>query len=65
MGGPCDAPISGETKEEVMANGMRHLEEAHPEMAEDVKNAAPDSPMMVTWNEKFDKDFEEAPEVSS
>jgi len=63
MGGDCDAKIEGSTPEEMMANGMRHLEEAHPKMAEDVKAASPSDPMMVEWNEKFKKDFEAAPEV--
>jgi predicted small metal-binding protein len=63
MGGPCKAKIKGSTIEEMMANGMKHLEKKHPKMAEDVKKASPTDPMMVTWNEKFKKDFEAAPEV--
>jgi predicted small metal-binding protein len=63
MGGPCDAPISGSSKDELMVNGMKHLEDVHPEMAEGVKKADPNSPMMIAWNEKFNKDFEEAPEA--
>jgi len=63
MGGSCDATITGATEDEMMANGMKHLEEAHPQMAEDVKKASPTDPMMVEWNAKFKKDFEAAPEV--
>lgn len=62
MGGPCDAKIQGETKDEMMANGMAHLEAEHPEMAADVKAMAPDSPDMVGWQQKFNKDWENAPE---
>ena len=62
MGGGCDAKISGSTPDEMMANGMTHLEEAHPEMAASVKAALPTDPMMVEWNEKFQKDFADAPE---
>jgi predicted small metal-binding protein len=63
MGGECDAKISGSTKDEMMMNGMKHLEEAHPKMAEDVKKASPTDPMMVAWNKKFDEDFKTAPEM--
>lgn len=63
MGGECDAEITGSTADEMMANGMKHLEEAHPKMAADVKAASPDDPMMKAWGEKFAKDFEAAPEM--
>ena len=63
MGGECDANITGNTPDEMMMNGMKHLEEAHPKMAADVKAASPTDPMMVAWNEKFKKDFEAAPEI--
>ena len=63
MGGMCDAKILGSTSDEMMANGMKHLEEAHPEMAADVKKMPDTDPMMVSWNEKFQKDFEAAPEI--
>lgn len=60
MGGPCEAKITGSTPDEMMANGMKHLEEAHPEMAAQVKSTAPDDPTMVKWNKKFAKDWEKA-----
>jgi predicted small metal-binding protein len=63
MGGPCDEKITGSTPDEMMANGMKHLEAAHPEMAADVKAAAPTDPKMVAWSEKFKQDFEAAPEM--
>ena len=63
MGGPCDAKITGATPDEVMANGMKHLEAAHPEMAAQVKATPKDDPMMVEWNKKFMADFEAAPEA--
>jgi len=62
LGGDCDAKITGSTENEMMANGMKHLEEAHPKMAEDVKKASPTDPMMVGWMEKFKKNFAAAPE---
>jgi predicted small metal-binding protein len=62
MGGTCDAGISAETKEEMMEKGMAHLDEAHPEMAADVKAMPSDAPEMVEWREKFDAAWDAAPE---
>ena len=64
MGGACDAAITGSTKEEMLANGMKHLEEAHPEMAAQVKAMAPEDPAMVEWSKKFAEDFAAAPEAA-
>ena len=63
LGGPCDHTITGATPDEMMKNGMAHLESAHPEMAADVKAAPKDDPKMIAWNERFMKDFKAAPEV--
>ena len=60
MGGPCEAKITGDTPEEMMANGMKHLEQSHPDMAATVKATPKDDPMMIGWNEKFMKDWEAA-----
>ena len=60
MGGPCDAKITGNTPDEMMANGMKHLEQSHPKMAADVKAAPKDDPMMVAWNKKFMEDWNAA-----
>ena len=57
MGGPCKEKIAGSTPEEMIANGMKHLEEAHPEMAAQMKATPKDDPMMVEWNKKFMKDW--------
>lgn len=62
MGGPCDEKVSGSTQDELMANGMKHLEAAHPEMAESVKKASPDDPMMIEWRKNFDAAWSAAPE---
>ena len=62
MGGPCDAKVQAETKDEMMANGMAHMEAAHAEMAADVKAMAHDDPKMVAWNEKFNADWDATPE---
>ncbi len=64
MGGECDAPVTGATEQEMMDNGMKHLEEAHPEMAAKIKAMDPADPAMVAWSEKFKADFATAPEVA-
>jgi len=57
MGGECDAKITGSTPDEMMANAMKHLETAHPEMATRVKAMPEDDPTMVEWNKKFMADW--------
>jgi predicted small metal-binding protein len=63
MGGPCDAKITGSTPEEMMKNAMQHAETAHPDMAAKIKATPQDDPMMISWNEKFKKDWASAPET--
>lgn len=60
MGGPCEAKITGNTPEEMMKNGMRHMEEEHPEMADDIKAMDKNDPKMVDWNKKFMKEWDSA-----
>lgn len=62
MGGPCDAKIMGATPDEMMMNGMKHMEEAHPDMAADIKAMPKDDPKMVAWSEKFMKDWAMTPD---
>lgn len=62
MGGMCDAPVQGANAMEMMANGMVHLEQAHPDMAASIKAMPKDDPKMTEWSEKFMADFENAPE---
>jgi predicted small metal-binding protein len=63
MGGPCEAKITGSTEDEMMANGMKHMEEAHPEMAADIKKMDKNDPLMTAWMEKFKADYKAAPEM--
>ncbi|MDD5050724.1 MAG: DUF1059 domain-containing protein [Candidatus Pacebacteria bacterium] len=63
MGGECDEPITGTTPEELMANGMKHLEKAHPKMAADVKKMPKDDPMMKKWSEDFMKTWAGTPDM--
>ena len=62
MGGMCDEKIQGETKDELLASGMAHLHEAHPEMAATVEATPDDDPMMVEWQQKFDATWDATPE---
>ena len=60
MGGMCEEKINGNTPEEMVANGMTHLELAHPEMAAQIKSMPTDHPELVKWHDKFMADFEAA-----
>lgn len=62
MGGMCDEPITASTQDEMMTKGMQHLEKAHPEMAESVKKMPETDPMMVKWQEDFQKTWNETPD---
>lgn len=62
LGGPCDVAITASDKNDMMNKGMAHMEEAHPEMAADIKAMPKDDPKMIEWNQKFDADFEASPE---
>lgn len=57
----CDEAITASTSDEMMELGMKHLEVAHPEMAESVKKMPQDDPMMVAWSQKFKADWESKP----
>ena len=62
MGGMCDTALHAESMNEMMGKGMEHLEAAHPEMAETVRNTTKEDPMMVAWMQKFNADWESTPE---
>ena len=61
MGGPCEEEITANTPEEMAANGMKHLEEAHPEMA--VKMKAMSKEDNDKWMEEFRKKWDATPEM--
>ncbi len=62
MGGMCETPISGNTADEMIMTGMKHIEAAHPDMAASIKSMPIDDPKMVAWSEKFMKDWAATPE---
>ena len=63
MGGPadCTTMINGGTAEEMVKNGMDHINEAHPEMAADIKKMTPEE--TTAWMNDFQKKFDAAPEM--
>lgn len=63
MGGMCDTAITADSKGEMLVKGMEHIEEAHPEMAVDIKKMSPTDPLMLEWQEKFDATYDAAPEM--
>jgi|GEM_PF-1115074 len=63
MGGPngCTTVISGNTPDEMIKNGMEHLKEAHPDMAEGMKTMSKEQGDQ--WMADFKKKWAETPEV--
>lgn len=61
MGGMCDEKLTAETYEGILDVGMKHVELAHPEMAENIKKMPKDDSMMVAWEKNFIKTWEETP----
>jgi predicted small metal-binding protein len=62
MAGPCDHAMTAATSDDMIKQGMEHMEAAHPTMAADIKMMPQDDPKMVAWYEKFMKDYNSAPE---
>jgi predicted small metal-binding protein len=62
MGGMCDTQISANTPDEMMTKGMEHVEQAHPEMAADIKKMDPKDPKMVKWQEDFNATWTATPD---
>ncbi|HEY5221220.1 MAG TPA: hypothetical protein VIJ29_03725 [Candidatus Paceibacterota bacterium] len=62
-GGPatCTAMISGNTVEEMTASGMKHVAEAHPEMAADIAKMSPED--TAKWTAEFKGKFDALPEM--
>ncbi len=63
MGGPasCSVVISGETPEEMIANGMKHLNKAHPDMLADMKAMPKEDG--DKWRAEFMKKWEMTPDA--
>jgi len=61
MGGPCQAMIGGNDWNEMMDNGMKHLEQAHPEMVDKMKNMSPED--NANWMAMGEANFNAAPNM--
>jgi predicted small metal-binding protein len=59
--GPCDAVIKGETKDELMKNGMEHVHAAHPEMVDAITHMSKEDG--AKWQAEFDKQWDAAPTI--
>lgn len=65
MGGPCDAPIQGETADEMMTNGAAHVtemaekDEEHKEALSQMQamQENPESEESKAWGEDFAQKF--------
>jgi hypothetical protein len=62
LGGPatCTAVISGNTMDELTTNGMKHVEEAHPEMAADIKKMPKEE--LEKWSAEMQKKWDATPD---
>lgn len=63
MGGPADCMtmISGNTAEDMAKNGMTHINQAHPQMAADIKKMTPEE--TTKWMTDFQPKFDALPEM--
>jgi vacuolar-type H+-ATPase subunit H len=65
MGGPCDTEIHGETAQEMMENGAKHLQEANDEAHKEAQNmmaeVQKDPEAQSKWSEDFAKQFAQLP----
>ena len=63
MGGPatCTAVLHGNTPEEMVADGMKHVTSAHPEMAADIAKMTPEA--TAKWMAEFKTKFDALPEA--
>lgn len=61
MGGPCDAPITGNTAEELMNNGMAHVNANHPELAASMKTMPKEE--TDKWAADYQKTWDATPET--
>ena len=57
-GGPatCTAVLEGNTAEEMLADGMKHVQEAHSKMADGMSKMSPEdrAKFMTDFHHKFD-----------
>lgn len=64
-GGPatCTDVLTGNTAEEMMANGMKHVAEAHPEMMADIEKMSDEE--KANFFAEFQHKFDALPEMAA
>ena len=69
MGGPCDAKFQGNTPDEIMDKGAKHVhemaankDEGHVKAEEMMKSAGSNPEEMKKWQEHFTQTYNMAPE---
>jgi len=66
MGGPCDTPIQGETADELMNNGTKHVQEqtdeGHKKVMQMMEAMRNDPAAGQKWTEDFKQKFAELQE---
>jgi hypothetical protein len=65
MGGPatCTTVFKGNTAEEVVADAMKHVTAAHPEMAADIQKMSKED--TAKWFAEFHTKFDALPEMAA
>lgn len=65
MGGPCDAPIQGETAEEMLNNCREHVhsmdDEGHKKVVVQMEEIQKNPEEAKKWNDEFISKFNELP----
>lgn len=61
LGGPCDASMTADSSEEMLKKATEHVNEAHPEIVEQMKAMSKDD--MDKWNADFKGKWDATPEA--
>jgi hypothetical protein len=66
MGGPCDMPLRGETVDELINNGTKHVQEqtdeGHKKVMQMMDDMQKDPVAGQKWTEDFKQKFADLPE---
>jgi len=60
MGGPCEEAMTAGSPEEMVSIAMKHVEAAHPEMAEQIKAMSEEE--QAKWMTEFHAKWDALPE---
>lgn len=63
MGGTCEAEMTANSAEEMIAQGMAHVAEAHPELAAQIEAMSAEE--KETWSTEFHAKWDAAPEAEA